>query len=44
MKGAKIGIGEFIQHYNYQRPHQALKYEKPADLFFPRDKKRYEFL
>lgn len=41
MKEAKIGIGEFIRHYNYKRPHQALKYAKPADLFYLKDKKKY---
>ena len=34
IKEARIGIGEFINHYNYQRPHQALNYERPADIYF----------
>ena len=34
IKEARKGIGEFISHYNYQRPHQALNYERPADIYF----------
>lgn len=38
LKDARIGIGNFINHYNYQRPHQALKYARPADLFINNNK------
>lgn len=31
---ARKGIGEFINHYNYKRPHQALNYARPADIYF----------
>jgi len=30
---AKAGIAKFIEHYNYHRPHQALCYKTPADLY-----------
>jgi putative transposase len=33
---ARAGIGKFIQHYNYHRPHQALVYDRPADFYYPR--------
>jgi putative transposase len=31
---ARIGIGQFMNYYNYQRPHQALDYKRPADVYF----------
>jgi putative transposase len=31
---ARRGIKEFIEHYNYKRPHQALNYQTPSDLYF----------
>lgn len=31
---ARAGIGKFITHYNYKRPHQALNYHRPADVYF----------
>jgi putative transposase len=31
---ARIGVAKYMQHYNYRRPHQALDYKRPADLFF----------
>ncbi len=31
---AKQGIKEFIDHYNYHRPHQALGYKTPSQLYF----------
>ena len=34
---ARAGIKEFINHYNYQRPHQALEYGRPADWYWGRD-------
>jgi putative transposase len=30
---ARLGLSDFIHHYNYFRPHQALRYARPADLF-----------
>jgi putative transposase len=30
---ARSGIDKFIKHYNYQRPHQALHYKTPSDLY-----------
>jgi putative transposase len=30
---ARIGIGGWITHYNYDRPHQALDYRTPAEIF-----------
>ncbi len=26
--------GMYIQHYNYERPHQTLNYSTPADIYF----------
>ena len=31
---ARIGIKKFIEHYNYHRPHQALGYKRPAEIYF----------
>jgi len=31
-------LGRLVKHYNYERPHQALKYKCPAEIYF-RDKK-----
>jgi putative transposase len=31
---ARLGVAQYMQHYNYSRPHQALDYKRPADLFF----------
>ena len=31
---ARVGIKKFIEHYNYQRPHQALGYKTPSELYF----------
>jgi len=33
---AKEGIEKYIKHYNYHRPHQALKYATPAKLYLER--------
>jgi putative transposase len=30
---ARAGINNFITHYNYHRPHQALRYARPADWY-----------
>jgi putative transposase len=31
---ARIGITEYIQHYNNERPHQSLDYRIPSQLYF----------
>ncbi len=31
---AREGIKKFIEHYNYHRPHQALGYKTPSQMFF----------
>lgn len=31
---AKIGIGKYIDFYNYQRPHQSLNYKTPAEIYY----------
>lgn len=31
---ARQGIKAFIEHYNYHRPHQALGYKTPSELYF----------
>ena len=31
---AKMGIGEYIDFYNYQRPHQSLNYKTPAEIYY----------
>lgn len=36
LPAAKAGFAKFITHYNYFRPHQALAYARPADIFFAR--------
>ena len=33
---ARAGIGEFIKYYNEERPHQALKYKTPYEMYFNR--------
>lgn len=38
IKELRTGIGAFIEHYNHKRPHQALMYAKPADLFYLKSK------
>jgi putative transposase len=30
---ARVGIGSYFQFYNTERPHQALDYRRPADLY-----------
>ncbi len=30
----RSGLQAFFQHYNFRRPHQALKYRTPAEIFF----------
>lgn len=31
---ARIGITEYIRHYNNERPHQTLDYRRPSELYF----------
>jgi putative transposase len=35
----RSGLHTFFQYYNFRRPHQALKYRTPAEIFF-RDKRQ----
>jgi putative transposase len=35
-KELRHGLGEYIPHYNNRRPHQALGYRTPADLYLSR--------
>jgi putative transposase len=30
---ARVGIGQYFQFYNTERPHQALDYRRPVDLY-----------
>ncbi len=30
---ARVGINEFVEFYNYKRPHQSLKYKTPAEIY-----------
>jgi transposase InsO family protein len=32
-RAARLGLGEYFQFYNYERPHQALDYRTPAELY-----------
>jgi putative transposase len=32
-KEARVGIGEYLRFYNSERPHQALGYRTPAEVF-----------
>ena len=32
-RDARIGIGEYFRFYNTERPHQALEYQTPAEVF-----------
>jgi len=34
-KAARIGIGNYFRFYNTERPHQALGYRTPAEVFIP---------
>ena len=34
VKSAREQLGAFVEFYNYQRPHQSLKYNTPADIYF----------
>jgi putative transposase len=33
-RAARVGLGEYFQFYNYERPHQALGYRTPAELYW----------
>ena len=35
-RDARIGIGEYFRFYNTERPHQALEYQTPAEVFISR--------
>ena len=30
----RIGLGKYLHKYNYKRPHQALDYQTPAEVYF----------
>ena len=30
---ARVGIGQYFEFYNTERPHQALNYRRPVDLY-----------
>ena len=30
---ARVGLGRYLQFYNTERPHQALAYRRPAELY-----------
>ncbi|MDR2953465.1 MAG: integrase core domain-containing protein [Prevotella sp.] len=32
-KALRHGIGEYVQEYNYERPHQRLAYRRPANVY-----------
>jgi len=32
-RDAKVGIGDYFRFYNTERPHQALGYQTPAEVF-----------
>ena len=34
-KEARISLGEYFRFYNTERPHQALGYRTPAEVFAP---------
>jgi putative transposase len=38
MLEARSGINKFIMHYNYRRPHQALDYRTPSDVYYEHKK------
>lgn len=35
---ARQGIGRYLEFYNHRRPHQALGYRTPAELYFASNK------
>ena len=37
---AKKSIDEYVQFYNYERPHQSLKYKRPAEVYLDGKKKQ----
>ncbi len=36
----KQGVNKFIKFYNYQRPHQSLKYKTPSQIYYNDEKER----
>lgn len=34
---AKEKLGKYFNYYNYERHHQALKYQKPAEIYFGKE-------
>jgi putative transposase len=32
-RDARVGIGDYLRFYNNERPHQALDYRTPAEVF-----------
>ena len=40
----KHGINKFIKFYNYQRPHQSLKYKTPSQIYYNDDSKRKKII
>ena len=36
---AREQLFKFVEFYNYQRPHQSLKYKTPAEIYFANDEK-----
>lgn len=38
---AKVGVEKFINHYNYVRPHQALNYRTPSELYTSFENKNF---
>ena len=34
-RDARIGLGSYFRFYNTERPHQALGYRTPAEVFIP---------
>ena len=34
---ARQGLGSYFQFYNYDRPHQALEYQTPAEVYYRKE-------
>ncbi len=39
---ARQGIGNYMDFYNQERPHQSLDYKTPAEVYFGYDNKNYQ--